>query len=56
MVIQVLQTTRSLHKRAALSQKIGNESGDRLYTLCKMQEMPVDTKRGEILHLKCYLR
>lgn len=34
-------------KAAVLSQKRGNESGDRLYTLYKMQEMPTHIKRGE---------
>lgn len=38
---------RVFTKAAALSQKTGCESGDRLYTLCKMQEMPTDIKRGE---------
>lgn len=36
-------------KTAALTQKIGNEWVDRLSTLFKMEEMPADTKRGEIL-------
>lgn len=38
---------RVFTKAAALSRKTGNESGDRLYTLHKMQEMPTDIKRGE---------